>query len=381
MAKPLRIALVAGELSGDILGADLMSALRILYPHAQFEGIGGPRMQAEGMTSFFPMEKLSVMGLVEVLKHLPELLGIRKALVKRWHAEPPDIFIGIDAPDFNLGLAKRLHRVGIKTVHYVSPSVWAWRQGRVKGIKRSIDLMLTLFPFEARFYQQAGVPVCFVGHPLAEQLPWQPEQSLAREQLSLAEGPVLALLPGSRRSEVSMLGPAFIEAARLCKQAKPELQIVLAPANQWGEEFLQPLLADLPCQFATGKSQLAMQAADMLMLASGTVTLEAALCKRPMVVAYRMASWTFSILKRLVKVPHIALPNLLTPRPLVRELLQDEVTPQALAHEALHWLEGEHQSERHVLQQQFLQLHQQLRQGGGKTAAAAIAKLLESSCS
>jgi len=287
----LRIALVAGEASGDILGAGLMRALKARHPAVEFIGVGGPLMQAEGLTSYFPMERLSVMGLVEVLGRLRELLARRKKLVADLIAAKPDVFIGIDAPDFNLNIELKLRQAGIKTVHYVSPSVWAWRQKRVLKIREGCDLMLTLFPFEARFYEEKGVPVRFVGHTLADAIPLEADRAAARAELGLPDGPLVALMPGSRGGEVGRLGALFLDTAQCLRALRPGVRFVMPCASAQRRAQLEELLVgrDLPLTLLDGQSHLALAACDAVLIASGTATLEALLYKRPMVVAYRLA--------------------------------------------------------------------------------------------
>ncbi|WP_409523481.1 lipid-A-disaccharide synthase [Nitrincola sp. MINF-07-Sa-05] len=379
MTRVLKVAIVAGEASGDILGAGLIQALRQQYPQMQVEGIGGELMQAQGCESLFPMERLSVMGLVEVLGRLRELLGIRRQLVKRWMQQPPDLFIGIDAPDFNLGLEQSMHEAGVTTVHYVSPSVWAWRKKRVHKIKRNTDLMLTLFPFEAAFYQAHQQRVAFVGHPLADQIPLQPDQHAARASLGLDhDAQVIALLPGSRAGEVTQLAAPFLDAARILTQKRPGLVFVLPAASQSRYDELQRIIQnqyqDLEIHLVLKNSHQALCACDAVLIASGTATLEAMLCKRPMVVAYRMSPITFRILSYLVSITSVSLPNLLAGRQLVPEVLQNEVTPQRLADEIESLLDD--QIGRQALLAEFTQLHQSLRLDADVQAARAISELL-----
>lgn len=373
MVGVLRIAMVAGEASGDILGSGLMRAIKARHPDAQFIGVGGPLMEAEGMVSSFPMERLSVMGLVEVLGRLRELLAKRKALVQALILEKPDVFIGIDAPDFTLNIELQLRRAGIKTVHYVSPSVWAWRQKRVLKIREGCDLMLTLLPFEARFYEEKGVPVKFVGHPLADTIPLEADRAAARAELRLDDGPVVALMPGSRGGEVSRLGSLFFDAAELLLKERPQLRFVLPCASPQRRAQLEQLLLNrnLPVTLLDGGSHLALAACDAVLIASGTATLEALLYKRPMVVAYRMAPITFWILKRLVKSPYVSLPNLLAQRLLVPELLQDAATAQALAQTLLPLLEGGQEQT-----SGFDEIHRTLRRDASNQAAEAVLSLI-----
>lgn len=373
--RKLRVALVAGEASGDILGSGLMQALKQRHPDIEFIGVGGPRMQAEGLQSHFPMERLAVMGLVEVLGRLRELLRRRKDLVQMLIAAKPDVFIGIDAPDFNLNIELKLRRAGIRTVHYVSPSVWAWRQKRVLKIKEACDLMLALFPFEARFYEEHAVPVRFVGHPLANTIPLEADRAGARERLGLPQdASVVALLPGSRGGEVGKLGALFLDTAQRLLQERPGLRFVLPCASPERRVQIEEMLAgrNLPVQLLDGASHEALAACDAVLIASGTATLEALLYKRPMVVAYKVAPMTYRILKRLVKSPYISLPNLLASRLLVPELIQDAATPEALATTLLPLLDdGSVQTE------SFDAIHRALRQDASAQAAEAVLALVE----
>lgn len=369
----LRIALVAGEASGDILGAGLMRALKAQHSAVQFIGVGGPLMQAEGLTSYFPMERLSVMGLVEVLGRLRELLARRKLLIQTLIEEKPDVFIGIDAPDFTLTLELKLRQAGIKTVHYVSPSVWAWRQKRVLKIREGCDLMLTLLPFEARFYEEKGVPVRFVGHTLADTIPLQADRTAARAELGLPDGPLVALMPGSRGGEVGRLASVFFDAAERLQALKPGVRFVLPCASPQRRVQIETLLEgrNLPLTLLDGQSHLALAACDAVLIASGTATLEALLYKRPMVVAYRLAPLTFWILKRMVKSPYISLPNLLAQRLLVPELLQDDATPEALAQTLLPLIDGGEEQTRG-----FDDIHRTLRRDASNQAADAVLSLI-----
>ncbi|WP_397449431.1 lipid-A-disaccharide synthase [Pseudomonas sp. NA-150] len=373
MAQILRIALVAGEASGDILGAGLMRALKIRHPSVEFIGVGGPLMEAEGMVSYFPMERLAVMGLVEVLGRLRELLAKRKELVRTLINEKPDVFIGIDAPDFNLNIELKLRRAGIKTVHYVSPSVWAWRQKRVLKIREGCDLMLTLLPFEAGFYEEKGVPVRFVGHPLADTIPLESDRAAARAEMSLGDGPLVALMPGSRGGEVGRLGGLFFDTAERLLALRPGLQFVLPCASPERRAQVELLLQGrkLPVKLLDGQSHLALAACDAVLIASGTATLEALLYKRPMVVAYRLAPITYWILKRLVKSPYVSLPNLLAQRLLVPELLQEAATAESLAQTLLPLLDsGAAQTAG------FDEIHRTLRRDASNQAADAVLGLL-----
>ena len=379
--RPLCIALVAGEASGDTLGAGLIRALKEVHPDAEFIGIGGPRMQAQGLISQVPMERLAVMGLVEVLGRLRELLRIRRDLVAFLKQRQPDVFIGIDAPDFTLGVEQRLREAGIPTVHYVSPSVWAWREKRVLGIRQSTDLMLTLFPFEEEVYRKHGVAVRCVGHTLADDIPLVPDRNAARQALGLAEDvSVIALMPGSRNGELRKLGLLFLQTAAWCLQQRPDLQFILPCANPDRRQQMEAILADsglqLPVTLLEGQGHEALAACDAVLIASGTATLEAMLFKRPMVVAYRMASLTFKILKRLVKVGHVALPNLLAGREVAPEFLQDDATPEAMGQALLARLGAT--PEREQTEAVFMELHQMLRRDADRSAAAAVLELLQS---
>tara|TARA_R110000751_G_scaffold110576_1_gene208254 strand:- start:4375 stop:5544 length:1170 start_codon:yes stop_codon:yes gene_type:complete len=379
--KPLCIALVAGEASGDTLGAGLIKALKLRFPQARFIGIGGPRMLAEGMQSQVPMERLSVMGLVEVLGRLRELLRIRRELVSYLKGECPDVFIGIDAPDFTLNVEQQLRDAGFATVHYVSPSVWAWREKRVLGIQKSTDLMLTLFPFEEDVYRRHGVSVRCVGHTLADQIPLQPDRQAARDVLGLPGNKrIVALLPGSRNGELRKLGLLFLQTAAWCLQREPELLFIMPCASVERRLQMDAILAEsgleLPLTLFDGQAHEVLAASDAVLIASGTATLEAMLFKRPMVVAYRMAGLTFKILKRLVKVGFVSLPNLLAGREVAPEFLQDAATPEAMGAALLERLLPT--QEREATQEVFIELHHSLRRDADQAAADAIADLLQS---
>ena len=336
-AGRLRVGLIAGEPSGDALGAALIDALRRRVPQVDCVGIAGPAMRAAGCRALYPAEELAVMGLVEVLAHLPRLLRIRRGLVRQLLADPPDVLVGIDAPDFTLPVEARLRRAGVRTVHYVSPSVWAWREGRIRRIARAVDRMLTLFAFETGIYERHGVPVTAVGHPLQARLsPVTPAQrAAARAALGLGDDrPVLALLPGSRASEYRRLAGLFLDTAQwLRAQGRPceiVVPLVDAAARAVLETELRARGVGLSCTLLDGQAQQAMTAADAVLLASGTATLEAMLLARPMVVAYRLAPLTYAIARRLVKTPHVAIPNLLAGERVVPEFIQDAATPAAL---------------------------------------------------
>ncbi|GAA5171041.1 lipid-A-disaccharide synthase [Modicisalibacter zincidurans] len=372
----MKIYLVAGELSGDILGVGLMRALKARHPEVQFRGIGGPRMIAEGLDSRYPLETLAVMGLVEVLKHLPGLIRVRRHLKRDALAWQPDAMVGIDAPDFNLGLERQLRAAGIATAHYVSPSVWAWRQGRVKGIARSVDAMLTLLPFEAAFYARHRVPVAFVGHPLADELPLANDRLAARHALGLdAERPVLAILPGSRGNEIHFLGATFLAAAERLAARIEGLQLVIPAATAQRRDELEALLAEHPqlaerVTLIDGRSREAMIASDAVLLASGTAALEAMLCHRPMVVAYKMAPATHWLARHMVKTEWISLPNLIARESLVPELIQHAATPQAIAAALTQWLDDD--TARQAMESRFAALHATLQRGASERAAEAV---------
>lgn len=374
-----RVYLVAGELSGDILGAGLMRELRARFPDVEFRGMGGPRMEAQGLKSRFPLETLSVMGLVEVLKHLPELIRVRRTLREDALAWQPDIMIGIDAPDFNTGLEKQLRKAGVTTAHYVSPSVWAWRQGRVKNIAKAVDGMLTLLPFEADFYRQHRVPVAFVGHPLADELPLVNDRQAAREALGLKlDGPVLALLPGSRGNEIRFMGATFLAAVTLLCQRHPGLQVVIPAATAQRHRELAELLSGYPALHPSvtlldGQAREAMVASDAVLLTSGTAALEAMLCHRAMVVAYKMAPATHWLAQRLVKTAWISLPNLIAQESVVPELIQHAASPEAIALQVGELLEDA--STRQALEERFAAMHAALQRNASQRAAQAVAAL------
>jgi lipid-A-disaccharide synthase len=380
--KIFKVGIVAGEASGDILGAGLIRALREHYPDLQVEGIGGALMEAEGCRSFFAQDRLAVMGLIEPLKRLPELLRIRRYLREYFLANPPDVFVGIDSPDFNLSLEESLRKAGIKTVHYVSPSVWAWRQGRIKKIARAVDLVLTLFPFEEKFYQDhaSSYPnlraVC-VGHPLADSIPMQSDSAAARTALAIPlTSPVVALLPGSRAGEVERMGRLFFDVARWCIAQKKALLFVVPAANRARKMQLQTMLANYPelaVQLVDGKSQLCMAASDVVLMASGTTTLEAMLLKKPMVVAYKMAKLSYAIISRLLKVPYVSLPNLLANKKLVPEFLQETATVENLGQALLNVFNNPAQVQE--MQQQFITIHKDIQRDASRCAARAIVAL------
>ncbi len=376
----MRIALVAGESSGDLLGAGLIQALGEHFPDIRCEGVAGPRMEAAGCDVLENSEILAVMGLVEPLMEIPKLLRLRRTLVERWTVDPPDVFVGIDAPDFNLGLEKLLKSRGIKTVHYVSPSVWAWRQGRVKKIARAVDNVLCLLPFEKDFYDEHGVTAEFVGHPMADETPVEPDMAAARMALAITSTEVVAVLPGSRKSEVSRLGPIFAETCALLAKTHPELSFAAPMATaRIRESFADHLDAhNIRDRFVLtdGDAEKVMTAANVVLLASGTASLQAALLRKPMVAAYRFAPLTYAIVRifNLVKVPHMTLPNLLTDKPFVPEFLQAAVKPGALA-TVVSELLSDHGRCRDIAEQ-FRSLRIDLARDANKRAAAAVAALV-----
>lgn len=379
--RPMRIGLVAGEASGDQLGAGLLRALRAREPSLQAMGVAGPAMRAAGCEAWADTEALSVMGLAEVLRELPRLLALRRRLARRFLAEPPDLFVGIDAPDFNLGLARRLRRASVRAVQYVSPSVWAWRQGRLKTIARSVDLVLCLLPFEKDFYDRHGIAAVFVGHPLADDIPIAVDRAAARAALGLVgTGQLVAVLPGSRVGEVTRLGADFAGAIDWLAGRRPGLHFVAPMANSAVRELFEAQVTRAAPQreviLLDGRAQQAMAAADVVLVASGTATLEAALLKRPMVVAYRVAPATRWMLERfrLLKLRRFALPNLLAGRELVPELLQDEVTPASLGAAVLEQIDDE--SRRRELEAAFTDMHRVLRRNASQRAADALLGLL-----
>lgn len=378
--KPLRIALVAGEQSGDQLGAGLIRELRARAPSARFAGIAGPRMVAEGCERWERSEQLAVMGLFEVLSHLPSLLRVRANTRRRLLEERPDVFIGIDAPEFNLGLARRLRVAGLRTVQYVSPQVWAWRRGRVRTIAEAVDLVLCLLPFEQEFYSEAGVHAEFVGHPLADQIPLTPDRAGARAQLGLDERPVVAVLPGSRLGEVSRLGEDFAATIAWLAARRSDLQFVAPmaspPVHARFDAALRRRAPGVAVQVIDGQAQVALAAADVVLVASGTATLEAMLSKRAMVVAYRLSALTSWLVRRfnLMKAPYFAQPNLLAGRVVVPELFQQQVTPEALGGALLAQLDDP--AGRDALAKLFTELHLKLRRNASARAAEAVLSLI-----
>jgi len=381
MIEPLTIGMVAGEPSGDALGLHLIQALRRHLPQARFTGIGGPRMESAGFQTLVPMEKLSVMGFVEVLRHLPELYGVRRRLLAHFLNERPRLFVGIDAPEFNLGLELKLRTAGVPTAHYVSPSIWAWRAGRIHKIRRAVSKMLVLFPFEAKLYERAGVPVAYVGHPLADLLGKFPAPAAVREQLRLpATGNIVALLPGSRVTEVKRLADLFVATAERITESVPGVQFLVPFVSRETRELFETALyrreiGALSMSMMFGHAHEAMAAADVVLAASGTATLEAALLKRPMVITYKAAPLTVFIHRRLAYLPYVGLPNVLAGRFVVPELLHEEATPENLAQAVTNLLFDTVM--RQWLEAHFGTLAAELRRDAASAAAAAVLPLLD----
>ncbi|WP_373741125.1 lipid-A-disaccharide synthase [Neisseria sp.] len=377
-AKPLTIAVCVGEASGDLLGAHLIHALKQRCPNARFVGIGGARMIAEGFESLYEQEKLAVRGFVEVVKRLPEILKIRKGIVNDLIRIRPDVFVGIDAPDFNLGVAEKLKAAGIPTVHYVSPSVWAWRRERVNKIVHQVNKVLCLFPMEAQLYIDAGGQAEFVGHPMAQTMPLVADRAAARLQLDMpSEIPVFAIMPGSRVSEIDYMCPVFFQTALLLKQRYPQAQFVLPVATEASgrrirEYLAKPEFAVLPVKLLDKQSGLACTAADVVLVTSGTATLEVALCKRPMVISYKISALTYAYVKRKIKVPHVGLPNILLNKEAVPELLQHDATPEKLAAAIADWYDSPDKTA--ALERDFYALHEMLKKDTAELAAAAVLK-------
>lgn len=372
----LRIGLVAGEASGDLLASLLMAAIKARVPGVEFFGIGGPKMATQGLDAWWPAETLAVNGFSDALKRYRELSGIRSQLRRRLQAQKIDLFIGIDAPDFNLGLELKLKKSGIPCVHYVSPSIWAWRGGRIHKIKRAVTHLLALFPFEPPLYQKAGVPVTYVGHPLADQLPLEPNRAAMRERLGLpALAPVIALLPGSRQGEMRQLGELFIRTAQQLLEVLPEARFLVPLATRETRLMFESLLyqtgaTQLPIKLLFGHAHDAMTAADLVLVASGTATLEAALLKRPMVIAYRLPALSWFLMKRMAYQPYVGLPNILAGEALVPEFLQDAATPEALAQSLFALYQDKAQCAQLV--ERFTAMHRILRQDTASKAANAV---------
>lgn len=374
------IAMVAGEASGDLLAARLLSGLRPHLPDARMHGIGGARMAEYGFVSDWPLEKLSVNGLFEVLAHYRELKGIQNTLRDRLLLEKPDVFIGVDAPDFNFGLESQLRQGGIPTVHFIGPSIWAWRGGRIKKIAKAASHMLVIFPFEAEIYRKAGIPVTYVGHPLAQVIPMEPDMAAARSALGLpAEGRVVAVMPGSRMGELKHNTIAFVEAARILAQRDPGMRFIAPMAGEKQRKFFSELLSqaglqDLPIDILDGQSHTAMAAADGVLVASGTASLEVALYKKPMVIAYKMMRASWEIMRHMSYQPWIGLPNILAREFLVPELLQHNATPQALA-DAL-WRQLEDPARLAMLRQRFTDMHHSLLRDTANESAQAVLQVI-----
>lgn len=380
LQRPPRVGIVAGEASGDLLGSHLIRALTARRPDIEFVGIAGPKMMAAGARSLFPMERLSVRGYVEALRHLPEILGIRRKLRRALLADPPDIFVGIDAPDFNLGLETHLKARGIPTLHYVSPSIWAWRGGRINKIARAVTHMLVVFPFEEALYRNAGIPVTYVGHPLADMLPDNPDRTAMRERLRLhPTQPILALLPGSRVSELEHHARLFVDTVRLIHARRPEIGFLVPLVSSGSRAIFERALygADgpLPIRIMIGHADYAMTAADAVLVASGTATLEAALLKRPMVITYRVPSLTAWIMRRQAYLPWVGLPNILATREVVPELVQENATPEKLADALLDLLAD--QDRRAAIEAEFARQHAALKRNTAERMAEAVLPYLE----
>jgi lipid-A-disaccharide synthase len=377
----LRVGMVAGEASGDQLGAHLIAALKARRSPMLFAGIGGPKMAAQGFESQFPMEKLSVRGYAEALRHYGEIMSIRRRLGGAMIAERPDLFIGVDSSDFNLGLEQRLRDAGIPTVHYVSPSVWAWRRWRVKRVARSVSRILVMFPFEAPLYEKAGVPVTYVGHPLADVIPLDPGKAEARAQLRLPSRKlIVTLMPGSRRSELHYMASAFVLAAHRFRQEVHDVHFVCPTVTRETRDMFERAVhehqrTDLPLTLLFGHSHEALAAADLALVASGTATLEAALFKTPMVIAYRQSPLTWALMRSMLYLPYVGMPNVLAGEKLVPELLQNEATPAALAAALLALLRDSAAQRRQV--ERFTEFHHLLRQNTAEKAAEAVLEVLD----
>lgn len=377
---PKKIAIVAGEASGDLLASHLMRALKAQHDNLTFIGIAGPKMASEGAKSLFPIEKLSVRGYVEVLTHLYGLIRLRKSLYKQLLAEKPDVFIGVDAPDFNFWLERKFKKQGIPAIHYVSPSIWAWRRGRMGKIKRAVSHILALFPFEAPLYERAGVPVTFVGHPLADEIPLKPNKKGAREILKIDKSKsVIAMLPGSRQSEVRQHAELFVKTAVIISQDNENTQFLVPLITRQTRKIFEDALhkiapENLHLNILFGHAHDAMEAADIVLVASGTATLEAALLKRPMVITYRMPTLSWWILKRMNYLPYVGLPNILASKFVVPELLQKEATPQKLADAVSLLLVDKIRTQE--IKDEFTAIHQTLKQGSAKKAATVILSYL-----
>ncbi len=381
MGSSVRIAMVAGEASGDLLASHLMAALKAKLPDAVFYGIGGPKMQALGFDAWWPMEKLAVMGYVDALKHYREISGIRRQLKKRLLDIRPDIFIGVDAPDFNLGLETDLKSTGVKTIHYVSPSIWAWRGGRIKKIARAVNRVLALFPMEPPLYEKERIPVTYVGHPLADIIPLVTNMRAVREKLSMPKDvPVFAMLPGSRKGELEMMAGTFVQTAKIIRERFLPNALFIVPLTtretrlQFEMAIYQQQAGEVPFRLLFGHAQDALGAADVSLVASGTATLEAALIKRPMVITYKIAKLSYWIMKRMAYQAFVGLPNILAGRSVVPEILQDEATPENLAEALVKLYEDKENAE--AVAEAFTEIHLQLRQNTAEKAANAVIECL-----
>ena len=380
----VRIAMVAGEASGDLLASHLVKALKARLPNARFYGIGGPKMQGQGFDVWYPLEKLAVRGYVEVLKHYREISGVRSDLKKRLLADPPDVFIGVDAPDFNLALEKALKQRGIPSIHYVSPSIWAWRGKRIHKIGASVNRVLALFPFEPTLYDKEGIPVTYVGHPLADMLPLEDGRANARDLLGLpGDKPVFALLPGSRQSELAYMADTFIQAARELYSKLPQAVFLVPLATRetrliFEEAIYRCGARELPLRMLFGHAHEAMMAADAVLVASGTATLEAALLKRPMAIVYKMSPTSYRLMKRMGYLPYVGLPNILAGRFVVPEFIQDDATPENLAQALLNFYIDKPTCAR--IASIFHDIHLQLKQNTAERAANAIISMLPARC-
>jgi len=381
MAGVVRIAMVAGEPSGDLLASHLIAALKAKLPDAVFYGIGGPKMQGKGFDAWWPMEKLSVMGYVDALKNYREIAGIRRQLKKRLLELKPDIFIGVDAPDFNLGLETDLKAAGIRTIHYVSPSIWAWRGGRIKKIGGAVNRLLALFPMEPPLYEKERIPVTYVGHPLADIIPLETSRLAVRDKLGMPRDlPVFALLPGSRKGELETMADVFVQTAKIIRDRFLPKAIFVVPLTtretrlQFEMAIYRQQAGDIPFRLLFGHAQDALGAADVSLVASGTATLEAALIKRPMVITYKIAKLSYWLMKRMAYLPYVGLPNILAGRFVVPEILQDEATPENLAEALVKLYEDKENAE--AVEEAFTDIHLQLRQNTAEKAANAVIECL-----
>jgi len=375
----INIGIVAGEASGDNLGADLITQVKRLHPDVRFIGIGGNRMQQAGCECLYTTDELSVMGISEVFSSLPRLLEIRRGLLDYFRSRPPDVFIGIDAPDFNFPVEKKIRRSGVKTIHYISPSVWAWREYRLRSIARSVDLMLVMFPFEEAYYEKHGIKARFVGHPLANKLVEEVTPAEARSRLGLPQdGKIIALMPGSRQSELRQLAKPFTETAVWCQRQRADLSFVCNLVNDADRHHVQSVMQaeapQLPVRFFAGQSISVMAAADVILLASGTAALEAMLVNRPMVVAYRVNWLTYQLARRMIKLPYVSLPNILAGEEIIPECLQSACNPDTMGQKLLHWLDDEEAVS--ALMNRFRQIHRQIRPPAQGGAARAVLEII-----